>query len=65
MPQFSSLSSAAHITNNVFLQLTVDDIGICLPLNPCRTVRTPLSDGLITAAVCKKVLLGKLEYLEG
>ncbi|XP_069959318.1 bridge-like lipid transfer protein family member 1 isoform X14 [Cherax quadricarinatus] len=38
VPQFSSLSSAAHITNNVYLQLTVDDIGICLPLNPCRTV---------------------------
>ncbi|XP_037779380.1 transmembrane protein KIAA1109 homolog [Penaeus monodon] len=38
VPQFSSLSSAAHIKNNVYLQLTVDDIGICLPLNPCRTV---------------------------
>ncbi|XP_050686161.1 transmembrane protein KIAA1109 homolog isoform X6 [Eriocheir sinensis] len=38
VPQFSSLSSAAHITNNVFLHLTVDDIGICLPLNPCLTV---------------------------
>ncbi|XP_076066750.1 transmembrane protein KIAA1109 homolog tweek isoform X4 [Oratosquilla oratoria] len=38
VPQFSTLSSAAHIKNNLYLQLTVDDIGVCLPLNPCRSV---------------------------
>ncbi|RXG59111.1 hypothetical protein Avbf_01112 [Armadillidium vulgare] len=37
VPQFSSLSSA-NIKSTLFLKLTVSDIGICLPLNPCRTI---------------------------
>ena len=38
VPPLSSLSSAANIKSNIFLKLTVNDIGICLPLNPCRTI---------------------------